>query len=169
MSDQPAQQDGRAELAGKVVAWLAPRAAEMEALLHRLVDIDSSSFDKAGTDAVGVAIAELLGAEGIAVSVTPKSDFGDIYKAELPGRQNGHVLLLGHRDTVFAKGTVPTRPYSRDGDLAYGPGVADMKGGLVANIFALRALNAVGGLPFPVVALFTADEEIGSLDSRADI
>jgi glutamate carboxypeptidase len=163
------EQDGRAELTDKVVAWLAPRADEMEALLHRLVDIDSSSFDKAGTDAVGVAIAELLTSEGIAVSVTPKTKFGDIYRAELPGRQNGHVLLLGHRDTVFAKGTVLTRPYSRAGDLAYGPGVADMKGGLVANIFTLRALNAVGGLPFPVVALFTADEEIGSLDSRADI
>jgi glutamate carboxypeptidase len=162
-------QERQHKLTDKVVAWLAPRAAEMEALLHRLVDIDSNSFDKAGTDAVGAAIAELLTSEGIKVSVTPKIGFGDIVRAELPGRQNGHVLLLGHRDTVFKKGTVTTRPYSRAGDLAYGPGVADMKGGLVANIFALRALNAVGGLPFPVVALFTADEEIGSLQGRADI
>jgi glutamate carboxypeptidase len=169
MNDQYTAQHGRTELTDKVVAWLAPRADEMEALLHRLVDIDSNSFDKAGTDAVGVAIAELLTGEGITVSVTPKVGFGDIVRAELPGRQNGHVLLLGHRDTVFKKGTVLTRPYSRAGDLAYGPGVADMKGGLVANIFALRALNAVGGLPFPVVALFTADEEIGSLQGRADI
>ena len=59
-------------LTDKVLAWLAPRADEMEALLHRLVDIDSNSFDKAGTDAVGEAIADLLKADGIAVSRIPK-------------------------------------------------------------------------------------------------
>ena len=93
-----------------------------------------------------------------------------MFRAEVPGHEeNSHALMLGHRDTVFAKGTVTTRGYSRAGDIAYGPGVADMKGGLVANIFALRAINAVGGLPFPVVALFTADEEIGSPTGRAEI
>jgi glutamate carboxypeptidase len=158
------------DLTDKVLAWLAPRADEMEALLHRLVDIDSNSFDKAGTDAVGEAIADLLQAEGIAVSRIPKAKFGDVFRAEVPGRKdNSYALLLGHRDTVFAKGTVTTRGYSRQGDLAFGPGVADMKGGLVANIFALRAINAVGGLPFPVVALFTSDEEIGSPSGGAEI
>lgn len=159
-----------ATLADKVLAWLAPRAAEMEALLHRLVDIDSNSYDKAGTDAVGEAISALLEADGIAVTRIPKSKFGDVLRAEVPGAQHaGHALLLGHRDTVFAKGTVAKRGYSRSGDLAFGPGVADMKGGLVANIFALRAINAAGGLPYPVVALFTADEEIGSPSGRAEI
>ncbi|HWK95786.1 MAG TPA: M20 family metallopeptidase [Pseudolabrys sp.] len=154
----------------KVLAWLAPRAGEMEALLKRLVDIDSNSFDKAGTDAVGDAIAEVLGSDGIAVTRIAKDGFGDVFRAEVPGHgQNQHALMLGHRDTVFAKGTVATRGYSRDGNLAFGPGVADMKGGLVANIFALRAIHAAGGLPFPVVALFTSDEEIGSPTGRAEI
>jgi glutamate carboxypeptidase len=158
------------DVTAKVLAWLAPRAGEMEALLHRLVDIDSNSYDKAGTDAVGEAIAELLSGEGIVVTRIPKTGFGDVFKAEVAGHGlNEHVLLLGHRDTVFAKGTVATRGYSRNGDLAFGPGVADMKGGLVANIFALRAINAAGGLPFPVVALFTSDEEIGSPTGRAEI
>lgn len=156
--------------ADKVLAWLAPRADEMEALLHRLVDIDSNSFDKVGTDAVGEAIAGLLKAEGIAVSRIPNTKFGDVFRAEVAGQNdNSYALLLGHRDTVFAKGTVASRGYSRSGDIAYGPGVADMKGGLVVNIFALRAINAVGGLPFPVVALFTSDEEIGSPSGRAEI
>jgi glutamate carboxypeptidase len=162
--------EGSTALTDKVLSWLAPRAAEMEALLERLVNIDSNSFDKAGTDAVGEAIAEVLTPDGIAVSRIHKVKFGDVFRAEVPGtQQNSHVLLLGHRDTVFAKGTVATRGYSRNGDLAYGPGVADMKGGLVVNIFALRAINAVGGLPFPVVALFTSDEEIGSPTGRAEI
>ena len=158
------------DLADKMLAWLAPRADEMESLLRKLVNIDSNSFDKAGTDAVGEAIAGLLKADGIAVSRIPKAKFGDVFRAEVPGqKQTGHVLLLGHRDTVFAKGTVASRGYSRKGDLAFGPGVADMKAGLVTNIFALRAINAVGGLPFPVMALFTSDEEIGSPTNRAEI
>lgn len=158
------------DVTDKVLAWLAPRADEMEALLRRLVDIDSNSFDKAGTDAVGEAVAEVLRGAGIAVTRIAKEGFGDVFRAEVPGHgQNQHALLLGHRDTVFAKGTVATRGYSRDGNLAFGPGVADMKGGLVANIFALRAIHAAGGLPFPVVALFTSDEEIGSPTGRAEI
>ena len=160
----------RTDFAERIRAWLAPRAGEMEALLEELVNIDSNSFDKAGTDAVGEHIAKLLTAEGIAVTRIPKAEFGDVFRAEVPGHgQNQHVLMLGHRDTVFAKGTVKTRGYSRQGDMAFGPGVCDMKGGLVANIFALRAIKAVGGLPFPVVALFTSDEEIGSPTGQAEI
>jgi len=142
----------------------------MESLLHRLVDIDSNSFDKAGTDAVGDAVIEVLQADGIAVERIPKTGFGDVLRAEVPGRQaNSYALMMGHRDTVFKKGTVATRGYTRDGDLAFGPGVCDMKAGLVSNIFTLRAIKVAGGLSFPVVALFTADEEIGSPTGRAEI
>ncbi len=170
MMEQSTVSADRAALTEKVMAWLAPRAAEMEALLEELVNIDSNSFDKAGTDAVGEHIARLLTGEGITVTRIAKPDFGDVFKAEVAGHgQNQHVLMLGHRDTVFAKGTVKTRGYSRQGDMAFGPGVCDMKGGLVANIFALRAINAVGGLPYPVVALFTSDEEIGSPTGQAEI
>ena len=158
------------DVSERVLAWLEPRAGEMEALLHRLVDIDSNSFDKAGTDSVGEAITQVLQADGIAVERIAKTGFGDVLRAEVAGRErNSHVLLLGHRDTVFKTGTVATRGYSRNGDMAFGPGVADMKAGLVANIFALRAIKAAGGLPFPVVALFTADEEIGSPTGRPEI
>jgi glutamate carboxypeptidase len=158
------------DIAEKVLAWLKPRAEEMEALLRRLVNIDSNSFDKAGTDAVGDAITEVLQADGIVVTRIPKTGFGDVLRAEVPGRgSNRHALLLGHRDTVFKTGTVAQRGYSREGDLAFGPGVADMKAGLVTNIFVLRAIKAAGGLPVPVVALFTADEEIGSPTGRAEI
>lgn len=153
-----------------IVAWLAPRFDEMEALLARLVDIDSNSYDKAGVDRVGEAIAAVLEADGIAVTRLPDATYGDVFRAEVPGRSgNAHALLMGHRDTVFPTGTVLSRPYSRRGDLAFGPGVCDMKSGLVANIFALRAVKAAGGLAFPVVALFTGDEEIGSPSGRRRI
>ena len=60
------------DITADVIAWLAPRFDEMEALLRRLVDIDSNSFDKAGTDAVADAIIEVLAADGIAVERIPK-------------------------------------------------------------------------------------------------
>jgi glutamate carboxypeptidase len=76
---------------------------------------------------------------------------------------------MGHRDTVFPDGEVSRRPFTiRDG-VAYGPGVADMKAGLVMNCFVLAAFAKFGGAPAPLVGLFTGDEEIGSPEGRAVI
>lgn len=153
--------------------WLAGQREAMTECLKTLVNIDSNSYDKAGTDAVADVIVEWLEADGIAVSRTPRPEAGDILEAKLPGiggdAASGHVLLMGHRDTVFPTGTVAERGYTQRGDLAYGPGVADMKSGLVLNVFVLRALTRLDPLPFPVHALFTADEEIGSRDGAAFI
>ena len=73
---------------------------------------------------------------------------------------------MGHRDTVFPKGEPARRPFRIEGGRAYGPGVADMKAGLVMNCFVLAAFKQFGGAPAPVTALFTGDEEIGSPFSR---
>jgi glutamate carboxypeptidase len=71
-------------------------------------------------------------------------------------------MLLGHRDTVFPKGEPTRRPFKVENGKAYGPGVADMKAGLVMNAFVLAAFQKFGGSPAPLVGLFTSDEEIGS-------
>ena len=85
------------------------------------------------------------------------------------GNAGGNVMLLGHRDTVFPEGEAGRRPFTvRDG-VAYGPGVADMKAGLVMNCFVLAAFAKFGGSPAPLVGLFTGDEEIGSPEGRAVI
>ena len=76
------------------------------------------------------------------------------------------IVLMGHRDTVFPKGEVGRRPFRIEGGRAYGPGVVDMKSGLVMNCFVLTAIKKFGGAPAPVTALFTGDEEIGSPFSR---
>ncbi|MCF5714674.1 M20 family metallopeptidase, partial [Pseudomonas tremae] len=153
--------------------WLSEQYGAMEALLQSLVDTDSNSYDKAGVDAVGDLLAAQLQADGISVERIPVEGFGDVLLAELPGGLGKPVLLLGHRDTVFPKGTTTTRGYSKDetkdSALAYGPGVADMKGGLVLNCFALKALKQIGPLPFPVQILYTGDEEIGSASARVHI
>jgi glutamate carboxypeptidase len=74
-----------------------------------------------------------------------------------------HALLIGHLDTVFDDGTAVERPFSTADGRAYGPGVNDMKAGLLTGLYALRALQSIGPLPFAKVTyLANPDEEIGS-------
>src|SRR3974390_429252 len=85
-----------------------------------------------------------------------------------PGRdQRKPVLLLGHFDTVYPLGTLATMPcHVSDGRL-YGPGVLDMKSGIVLMLYAIEALKAWHhGLPRPVTVFLVSDEEVGSNSSR---
>ncbi|MFE1979040.1 M20/M25/M40 family metallo-hydrolase [Streptomyces hygroscopicus] len=100
-----------------------------------------------------------------------REEAGDIlvrrYSARDTTTRDGRpVLLLGHYDTVWPTGTLDTWPFRRDGDRISGPGVFDMKAGLVQAVWALRALDALG-LPRPACTLMlNGDEETGSLASR---
>ena len=150
----------KSDLETTITGWLSDRRADMIGLLETLVNIDSGTYDKAGVDAVGAAVRNFLEGEGISC---------DGLRATVPvsgARTNRVILLMGHRDTVFSKGEVSKRPFSIEGSRAYGPGVADMKAGLVMNAFLLAAFARFGGAPAPLVGLFTGDEEIGSPTSR---
>lgn len=142
---------------------LASARDEMIALLADLVNIDSPSRDIAGVDAVRDRIAAFFESEPqIRLSRLPVPGHANALLAEyLPQSTAGPGLLLGHMDTVFARGEAAARPFRIEGGRAHGPGVADMKAGLVMNAFVLRAL-ARSGAPVPLRALFTVDEEIGS-------
>jgi glutamate carboxypeptidase len=154
--------------------WLAQQREPMIALLREIVDIDSGSYNKPGIDAVGAVLRRFLEAHGIAVATIPQPKHGDCLRAVV-GREDEaansprNIVLMGHRDTVFPDGEAARRPFTiRDGT-AYGPGVADMKAGLVMNAFVLAAFARFGGAPAPLVGLFTGDEEIGSPEGRAVI
>ncbi|MDQ7728094.1 M20 family metallopeptidase [Halomonas sp. SpR8] len=149
--------------------WLGGQQQTMIDCLEALVNIDSNSSDKAGNDAVADLITQWLEQDGITVIRHQRPDSGDILEAQLGGNGQGHALIMGHRDTVFPTGTVASRGYSQKDNIGFGPGVADMKSGLVMNCFVLRALSRLPSCPLPVRALFTADEEIGSPDGRAFI
>jgi glutamate carboxypeptidase len=146
----------------------------MVALLREMVDIDSGSYNKAGADAVGAVLERFFAAQDIPVERVPQTLHGDCLRATPrwdgpSGNAGGNIVLMGHRDTVFPDGEVAARPFTiRDGK-AYGPGVADMKAGLVMNAFVLAAFAKFGGAPAPLVGLYTADEEIGSPEGRAVI
>lgn len=140
----------------------------MVELLRRMVAIDSGTYDKEGVDKVGDVVRQFLGAHGVQVDTLPQRIHGDCLRACVPTKDTngGNVLLMGHCDTVFSKGEAQRRPFTiRDGN-AYGPGVMDMKAGLVMNCFVLAAFACFGGAPAPIVALFTGDEEIGSPEGR---
>jgi glutamate carboxypeptidase len=147
-------------------AWLDDQAPAMLALLERLVNIDSNSYDKAGVDRVGEAIAAFMASEGLDGDVTRRETAGDIRRFHVPGSGNAPIVLMGHMDTVFPAGEAARRPFRIEDGKAYGPGVCDMKAGLVMNAFVLAAFRRFGGHPAPLVGLFTSDEEIGSPASR---
>lgn len=146
--------------------WLASQREAMMILLKTLVNTDSNSYDKAGVDAVGAHIRQFLGQFAIPCGVTSNDRFGDAMLAAVAGGANRPVLLMGHRDTVFPVGETAKRPFRIEGPRAYGPGVADMKSGLVMNCFVLAAMKKFGGDTLSVTGLFTGDEEIGSPFSR---
>ena len=157
-----------------ITAWLATQHDAMVAVLREMVDTDSGSYDKPGIDAVGAIAERFLHAHGIPVDRLPQSRHGDCLRATVPGTEPApgggnagrNIVLMGHRDTVFPDGEAARRPFTiRDG-MAYGPGVADMKAGLVMNLFVLAAFARFGGSAAPLVGLFTGDEEIGSPEGR---
>jgi glutamate carboxypeptidase len=150
----------------RVLDWLASQEDAMQALLAELVNTDSGSRNKAGVDQAGDAIRRFLAQHNVSCETIPNATFGDGIRATvgIPGDRN--ILLMGHRDTVFPDGEAQRRPFKREGGRGYGPGVTDMKAGLVMNSFVAAALQTFGGAPAPVVVLYTADEEVGSPSSR---
>jgi glutamate carboxypeptidase len=149
-----------------ILDWLASQRPAMLALLEELVNTDSGTYDKAGVDAVGERIRGFLDSQGIAHDTIANDRFGEVVRANVGQGANTSILLMGHRDTVFPKGEAGRRRFRIENGRAYGPGVADMKAGLVMNAFVLAAFQKFGGAPAPLVGLFTSDEEIGSPSSR---
>jgi glutamate carboxypeptidase len=149
----------------KVLDWLAGQSEAMRALLEELVNIDSGSYNKTGVDRAGAAIGRFFERHGIGYDLIPNDKFGDCIRATLGERGERNILLMGHRDTVFPDGETARRPFSVKDGRGFGPGVADMKAGLVMNCFVAATFKKFGA-PAPLVVLITADEEIGSPSSR---
>jgi glutamate carboxypeptidase len=142
--------------------------------LERLVNIDCGSYTPDGVDEVGrwvTAVLEGLGAQ-VEVRPDPEGRFGSTVVGTFAGTPTGpRILLIGHMDTVFDPGTAADRPFGIVEGVANGPGVADMKSGLLAGLYALKAIiGEDGGLPFErLTFIANPDEEIGSPSSSVHI
>jgi glutamate carboxypeptidase len=145
-------------------AWLRARAPEMEAALAKLVDENSFTANVAGGNRVGKMLRDLFSCRDLSCEVKPSASFADhlVFTTRGAGRP---IALVGHLDTVFPPGAF--EGYRRDGALAHGPGVLDMKGGLVVAGFSLLALAAVGALSkLAVRFVVVSDEEVGSPEGQ---
>ena len=152
-------------------------AAEKETFLgdlERLVNIDCGSYTKAGVDEVGGWTAGFLRSLGFHVRSYPNDrELGETVVGTLKGSdpEGPTLLLIGHMDTVFDPGTAKERPFRIEHGIAHGPGVTDMKSGLLAGLYAIAALqNVLGGVPLArLIFVANPDEEIGSPASSPHI
>jgi glutamate carboxypeptidase len=142
--------------------------------LKRAVEIESPSNSKPHVDRMAKFFAEEFQRCGAKVRVLPHKTAGSAVLAEFWGKQgrerSGPILLLGHLDTVWELGTIKRMPFKVAKGCAYGPGVMDMKAGIVIGLWAVRALHACGAAPKrPVQFLLTPDEEVSSVAFRKEI
>ena len=147
---------------------LQSRQPEIEKFIQALVETESPSGDDEGSRAVVDLLVQAAGRLGC-VDKIDRIDvpgFGQhlVIKAFAKQREAGQILLVGHTDTVHARGSVAERPWHREAGKIYGPGIFDMKASCALAIEVLRALDEFGATPkFEVALAFTCDEEVGSL------
>lgn len=153
--------------ATQILNWLEQRGGEMASLLERLARAESpSNLPRAQLAAASLLEGEL---RRLAYCTVRRSGGDAIHLYARPRvRVHGSAfqLVVGHLDTVWPLGTLRRMPVRREDGLLYGPGVHDMKGGLVQLLFALSALDALDLRPTvtPVIVI-NGDEEVGSADS----
>lgn len=153
-------------------AEVSRREEELWEFLETVVNLDSPSFEKELTDRVSRAYADRAQALGFDVEFDRQTAHGDNVVARLrpPGdasEHRGRIMLVGHMDTVFGPGTTSERPFRREGGRSYGPGIFDMKAGLVIGLYGITtAMALVDEWRTPITFIINSDEEPGSPRSR---
>ena len=128
----------------KAAAFIDAHQTDMTALWQELVTTESGSTHKEGVDAVAAMLEQRLSRWGAATKIVTMERAGNMLIATFGAdRKKAPVLLLGHMDTVFPTGTLSKRPFRIEAGKAYGPGILDMKGGIVIALYAMKALEEV--------------------------
>ncbi len=155
----------------KPAELLEQAKAEQSAYIEtvkQLVAVDTGTGQAEGLATVSKMLVERLQALGAEVSTSPATpSAGDNIVGTLKGTGSKDFLLMVHYDTVFAEGTAAERPFRMDEQRAYGPGVADAKGGVAMILHALELLKAQQFDEYgTITVLFNPDEEMGSAGSK---
>ncbi|MDX1822056.1 MAG: M20/M25/M40 family metallo-hydrolase [Paracoccaceae bacterium] len=145
-------------------------ADDMVERLRPWIECESPTYD---ADAVNrmmdLAAYDLTVAGAVVERIPGRMGFGGTVRARFPHPDFGKpgILIAGHMDTVHPVGTLEKLPFKREGDICYGPGIMDMKGGNFISVEAIKALAKAGmQTPLPVTVLFTPDEEVGTPSTR---
>jgi len=146
--------------------YLQSHLGAMINVIRDLVQYESPSNNKHAVDELGQYLADVFRGARARVTMHWNERYGDHMQADFDG-EGERILLLGHHDTVWDLGTLKTMPFRQENGRLSGPGVLDMKTGIVQALFAMDALRAVRGKsPRPVTVLSVTDEEVGSESSR---
>ena len=159
------------DLLSQILQFIIQRQPEMLQELQHLVETESPSDNKAAVDKIGAHLAGEFESLGGRVTFHYAKEFGNHLQVDFAGRAGQKpLMLLGHFDTVWALGTLAKMPFRIADGRAYGPGIFDMKSGIVMLLYAMSALRELGTRDHrPVTILLDADEEAGSISSRAII
>ncbi|MEW5956721.1 MAG: M20 family metallopeptidase [Chloroflexota bacterium] len=151
----------------QILDYLNSQQHTMITMLEQWVNHDSPTFDKPAVDQMGRMLVEAFVGAGCTLAQTyPQPERGDHYRLTY-GRGDRQILVLAHFDTVWPRGEAAKRPFTIDNGYGKGPGVHDMKSGILIGLFALKALHQLGLTPhYQLVYLLTSDEEIGSPTSK---
>jgi len=160
------------ETAARLLEYANGRITETLKLTRALVETESPSGDEEGSRAVVSFIVNALHALDASISVERIESLGcgEHLRARIfdAGNDARSILMLGHTDTVYPRGTLQTRPFREEGNRVYAPGIFDMKANCVLAIEALRACLTLKIMPKrSVMLLLTCDEEVGSFTGRA--
>lgn len=149
---------------------IAATTEDLLAGIRSWVEIESYTTDTEGVNRMADRVAAEYAPTGAEIERIPGRDgFGDHLLVHAPWGRGGNapgILILSHIDTVHPRGTLESFPFRTEDDLAFGPGIYDMKGGAYCAMAAIADIATNGGAPLPVTHFFVADEEVGSPTSR---
>jgi len=156
----PSFADGLSSDEQKIVASVKSHHDESVALLEKLVNVNSGTLNIAGVTKVATMLRPEFEKLGLKVTWTPMPDVGraGTFVAEHKGGKGKKILMIAHLDTVFEPDS-PFQSFKRTGDSVEGPGVADIKGGIVVILDALHALKDAGQLDKANVTVFLSGDE----------
>lgn len=151
----------------QISGFLTSCQTEMMELWKKLVNMESFTENIAAVNYIGEVIRDLFEQEGFTCQLKNVGAAGKmlvgIQGADRPGKS---ILFTGHLDTAIPPGALGENPFRIEDDKAYGPGVLDMKGGIVITLYIVKALNKIGYKEHPIKIIFSGDEESGHYSSE---
>lgn len=150
-----------------LLAYMLTQQASFLDDLAELVNLDCGTEYKPGVDRVGEIMRRHFIGLGAEIQTFPLNDYGNCILGVVRGSGKARIFMIGHLDTVYPVGTAATRPMRIEGDRILGPGVSDMKDGLLAGLYAIRTLKEIDWDDYAEIRFFcNSDEEVGSPRSK---
>jgi len=144
--------------------FIGKKKEEILSLLEKIVNMDSATDYKDGTDVLGNFLSKKFLEIGFEVEKIPQKKYGDHIICRLKG-EGDNTLIIGHFDTALPKGTPQKRPFKIMGNRGYGCGVADMKAGIIVAFFGIKSILETTEIKPNITLILNSDEEIGSITS----